>query len=288
MSLGSYKLYEAFSPSNVSKQEFFDGTPTITIIASTTRSLSVALPECESQYDLWYGDVVHVQQDNHSYGEFLSGDQVRLDQFCLHTIVPPIQVPIHIIKHVINDSGGTSTASLFIIHVKSASIDIVGSPAPGIESPGTLYTVATGTYVVSEEMKSGYLSSFSGNCDASGVITVTSNTEQTCTITNNDIATTTPVIVTVIPPITPVSSGGGCIFGCTTPRIPNPPTYHIYVPPPVALIAYVPPPVFTPSFPDAGFGPEPTKIPWLAFTFMGILFLATSLVGRYSYASNKK
>ena len=91
-------------------------------------------------------------------------------------------------KHVINDNGGTKVASDFTLHVKSGASDVAGSPAAGSES-GTSYTLNGGTYNVSENTPpAGYTQvSITGDCDASGDVTVVAGQTKTCTITNNDI-----------------------------------------------------------------------------------------------------
>lgn len=94
---------------------------------------------------------------------------------------------LHVIKHVINDNGGTAVAGDFNLHVKNTSgIDVVGSPAPGVESPGTTYTLAAGTYKVSEDAFAGYSVSYSGDFDANGNITLKSGDDKIVTITNDD------------------------------------------------------------------------------------------------------
>ena len=79
-------------------------------------------------------------------------------------------------------------AANFNLHVKISGSDVAGSPAPGVESPGTTYTLATGTYVVSEDAAAGYTESYSGDSDAKGNITLAFGDIKTVTITNNDIA----------------------------------------------------------------------------------------------------
>ncbi|MDD5726595.1 MAG: ice-binding family protein [Patescibacteria group bacterium] len=104
----------------------------------------------------------------------------------------PTPATLHVIKHVVNNDGGTATASSFTMHVKSSggmgSNDVPGSPANGVESPGAAYSLVAGTYVVSEDVNSGYTQSFSGDCDASGHITLASGDNKTCTIINDDVA----------------------------------------------------------------------------------------------------
>lgn len=90
-----------------------------------------------------------------------------------------------VIKNVV---GGTATSSDFSIHVKSVEADVSGSPQLGSAS-GTLYSLAGGSYTVSESGgPANYASSFSG-CNADGNITVTNGQSVTCTITNTYIGT---------------------------------------------------------------------------------------------------
>lgn len=100
---------------------------------------------------------------------------------------------LNVIKHVVNDNGGTKTASDFNLHVKSGINDVIGSPAVGAESPGTSYTLNAGTYAVSEDAPPAGYSNITtdnnnGDCDASGNVTVVAGQTKTCTITNDDIA----------------------------------------------------------------------------------------------------
>ncbi|KXK09398.1 MAG: Cna protein B-type domain protein [Microgenomates bacterium OLB23] len=92
-----------------------------------------------------------------------------------------------VIKNVVNDNGGTATASDFTMHVKSNGSDVTGSPAAG-SAAGTQYTLNAGTYVVSENAPiSGYTQTgFSGDCNSNGSVTLAAGESKTCTITNND------------------------------------------------------------------------------------------------------
>jgi Prealbumin-like fold domain len=97
-----------------------------------------------------------------------------------------------VIKHVINDNGGTATASSFTM-----SVDDPGTNPPsfpGAESPGTTVTVDPGSYSVGESGPSGYAASFSTDCTGSIAIGQT----KTCTVTNNDIQPKLIVIKHVI------------------------------------------------------------------------------------------
>jgi len=111
---------------------------------------------------------------------------------------PPTPATLHVVKHVINDDGSKEIASDFTLHVKGSGSmglsDVTGSPAAGVETPGNSYSLTAGTYIISEDDHTGYVSSFSGDCDSSGNVTLISGDNKTCTITNNDIAIPPPQI----------------------------------------------------------------------------------------------
>jgi hypothetical protein len=95
------------------------------------------------------------------------------------TTVPPT---LHVIKHVVNDDGGSATAADFTLSVTGTG----PSPAsfPGAESPGTTVTLGAGSYNVAEMGPSGYTASFSADCTG----TIAAGETKTCTVTNNDVA----------------------------------------------------------------------------------------------------
>jgi Prealbumin-like fold domain len=92
-----------------------------------------------------------------------------------------IQPVLHVIKHVVNDNGGTASASNFTMTVTGSSPSPASSP--GAESPGTTVHLNAGSYSVSESGPSGYADSYSADCSGS----VSVGDEKTCTVTNNDI-----------------------------------------------------------------------------------------------------
>lgn len=98
-----------------------------------------------------------------------------------------VEATLNVIKHVINNDGGTLVAADFNLHVKINGIDVASSPATGKESPGTTYTLAPGTYTISEDLVARYDSSISGDGNSSGIITLVANDNKTIIITNNDI-----------------------------------------------------------------------------------------------------
>jgi uncharacterized repeat protein (TIGR01451 family) len=94
-----------------------------------------------------------------------------------------------VIKHVINDNGGTATAGSFTMHIRSGSVDVAGkSPFAGAESPGTARTLTAGTYSVSETGgPANYAAAITGDCSATGAVTLSPGQAKTCTITNDDV-----------------------------------------------------------------------------------------------------
>jgi hypothetical protein len=110
----------------------------------------------------------------------------------------PPPATLHVIKQVINNSGGSAAASSFNLHVKFSGADVAGSPAVGAASPGTSYSLAVGTYIVSEDANAVYAPSFSGDCNSGGSITLASGEDKTCIVTNNDIPATITVLKVVV------------------------------------------------------------------------------------------
>ncbi|PKM95008.1 MAG: hypothetical protein CVU84_07710 [Firmicutes bacterium HGW-Firmicutes-1] len=102
------------------------------------------------------------------------------------TEVIPEPAILYVIKHVINDDGRTAIATDFNLYVKTSGNDVVASPAPGAEAPGTVYGLDPGTYVISEDAIDGYTLSYSGDSDSDGTITLAAGDVKTVTLTNND------------------------------------------------------------------------------------------------------
>jgi hypothetical protein len=106
-----------------------------------------------------------------------------------------------VIKHVINDNGGTAVASEWTMVVSRDETTLTMSD-PGAESPGTTYTLLAGaTYSVTETGgPSGYEQSSGGDCTA---VTLDLDTDYTCTITNDD----QQAYITVVKEVTNDSGG---------------------------------------------------------------------------------
>jgi LPXTG-motif cell wall-anchored protein len=117
----------------------------------------------------------------------------------------PAMATLHVIKVVVNNSGGTAVAGDFIFHVTFHGVDVVGSPAVGLGAPGRTYTLPAGNYIVTEEPVAGYIGSFSGEGITNGFVSLVAGSDVTITRTNTDIATQV-VVPTPTPSATPIAT----------------------------------------------------------------------------------
>ena len=83
---------------------------------------------------------------------------------------------VTVTKVVVNDNGGTASVPNFTLKVGN-----------NVVTSGVSADIADGTYAITESGPSGYTSSFSGDCDVNGNITMGPGQSYSCTITNNDI-----------------------------------------------------------------------------------------------------
>src|SRR5436853_2114922 len=88
---------------------------------------------------------------------------------------------IIVIKHVVNDDGGTKSAGDFTMTINGVTAT-GGNSFPGARSPETHKKHMTGSYSVPETAPSGYTASFSSGCSGS----VSAGQTKTCTVTNDD------------------------------------------------------------------------------------------------------
>lgn len=84
-----------------------------------------------------------------------------------------------VIKHVINDNGGSAVASNFTMEVSGTNVS--DSEFPGDEN-GTTITLDTGAYSVDEQAYPGYTKTIGSDCAG----TLVNGDHKTCTITNDD------------------------------------------------------------------------------------------------------
>ena len=98
---------------------------------------------------------------------------------------------INVVKTVINDNGGTKTASDFEMFVNG-----------GLVKSGITYRFSSGLnggYLVTETSDPKYTRTFSGDCDSTGRIFLNSGESKFCIIINDDIGT--PVAAPPVPPL---------------------------------------------------------------------------------------
>ena len=104
---------------------------------------------------------------------------------------------IKLVKKVINDDGGSLSASDFTLRVDS--IDV---------SSGDVTSVDPGTYTASEIQHPDYdASTWSGDCDPNGSVSVDYGDDAVCTITNNDKPAPPDTTITLIKTV--VNNNGG-------------------------------------------------------------------------------
>jgi len=123
-----------------------------------------------------------------TYSEGCSGTLAHFGDTADCTITNTLKAApkLTVIKHVVNDNGGTKTAGNFTLTVTGSS----PSPAsfPGSEA-GTDVTLQPGPYAVNEAAVSGYTTTKSAAC--AGSLAHFGDTA-TCTVTNNDVAAPPP------------------------------------------------------------------------------------------------
>jgi len=100
---------------------------------------------------------------------------------------------INVVKIVINDNGGTKSVGDFPLLVND------GFVASGITNRFGASDIQAYDYKVTETSDSNYLRTFSGDCNANGIVKLNPNENKFCIITNNDIGS--PIVVPPVPPI---------------------------------------------------------------------------------------
>ncbi|MDD2647033.1 MAG: hypothetical protein PHV78_03680 [Patescibacteria group bacterium] len=147
---------------------------------------------------------VHLTAGPHLIQIFFAERHVDKSVFTFKFTDEPIKITpyspdcaaLTVTKVVINDDGGTSQVSDFSLYVGETQV-----------VSGETNNFPVGTYLVSEQGPSGYTATFSGDCDADGVITLAIGDNKSCTITNNDIQ--------AAPPPTPIDGGWSDWSACS-------------------------------------------------------------------------
>ncbi len=152
---------------------------------------SVTSGVARSQFNAGTHTITEIQQFGYTFTG-VSGD-CTLDQSGITVLLvigesktctltnTAIQPKLTVIKHVINDNSGTSSADDFTMTVTGNSQFVPNFPG---DENGTEVGLNEGNYSANELADAGYTKSFSGDC--SGTIAV--GETKTCTITNDDVA----------------------------------------------------------------------------------------------------
>ena len=131
-------------------------------------------------------------------GGLFSGADVTVaqDKIVTCSITNDDEVPapqLTVIKHVVNNNGGTAVASQWTMDVTAANPS--NNNFPGAEAPGVTITIDAGAYSVDESGgPGGYTKSLSAGCSGN----LDPGEMATCTITNEDVAPELTVIKHVV------------------------------------------------------------------------------------------
>jgi hypothetical protein len=97
-----------------------------------------------------------------------------------------------VIKQITNNNGGTSVVADFALTVTGSDL------VPNAFTSGAGENLPADTYVVTETGPAGYQSTFSGDCDSDGKVTLEVGDTKVCTITNDDIAPSLTLVKEVV------------------------------------------------------------------------------------------
>lgn len=127
-----------------------------------------------------YGQTSLVCKDDNSQQVLTHPVTVGLGQKVTCTVTNSDNAPtLKVIKHVINNNGGTKLATNFLMSVTGT--DVSDNEFPGDEN-GTVVTLDAGNYSVTESGPSGYGATYSADCSG----TIALGEYKTCIITNDD------------------------------------------------------------------------------------------------------
>ena len=162
-----------------------------------------------------------------------------------------------VIKHVINDNGGSALASSFSTTI--TGVTTATPTAAGVESPGVdNILTSVGAYSIDEGAHIGYDKTLSADCSS----TIALGQTKTCTITNNDID--------------PGSSGGGTVYGCKDPNATNYNAFSSSKPelclydPTITILSTPVVSAIVPKLPKTGFPPQEKWYDFLLNSFLNL------------------
>ncbi len=182
-------------------QLYLDGMPITSGVATTTTMGVHIVSEGEYiNYDSQFSGDCH-GHNNHVFVTVFASSSVNCTltntfKDSSSTTTASTTSTVTVVKTVVNDNGGTATSSNFTLSIFNGS----GTTTFKGSATGTVFVLnASTTYAVTESATSSYSASFSSDCSG----TVGAGENRVCTVTNNDIGTSS----TSTPP--PSGSGGG-------------------------------------------------------------------------------
>jgi hypothetical protein len=181
VNFASYEVFDPEMPLFVQTQKLFASEWQI-LQPGQSRTLMVNLPdlpECAYQVELFEGPFIPTTNPNFdgiTYPDLHILDWLIDMDLPLCGTTGPQTASLKLVKHVINDNGGTAVVSDFNLYAND--IKFVSGVAQNIQP---------GTYKAREDQLPGYTASdWSGDCAADGTITLAPGDNKTCHITNND------------------------------------------------------------------------------------------------------
>jgi len=144
--------------------------------------------------------IASASADNGRPGKGKGRDKVTLchkGKVTITVAAPAPQAPgtatLRVIKHVVNNNGGTKTASDFTLTITGVTAS-GGNSFAGSETGVTKTITTFGSYNLTESAVVGYAQTGASGCSG----TITAGEQKTCTITNDDVPATLTVIKHVV------------------------------------------------------------------------------------------
>ena len=142
---------------------------------------------------------------------------------------------LHVIVNVVNSYGGTAVPADFTLHIRYLMKEVTGSPFNGASGAGTTFSLAPGSYLITENdspVSGGYVTyygNYSGTNINEGFVTLAAGEEVTITRTEYDwplagpaVAQPTASPIPTTPTTTPAPATPATQVGGTLPKTASP------------------------------------------------------------------
>ena len=127
-----------------------------------------------------------------TYGHTVTADTATINSTCMTAAITPPSInnnTITVFKQVINDNSGTAVFTDFSLFINGNRVN-----------SGQSVSLPPGPYTITETNLPGYARTFTGNCDANGLVNHggVDTHNDICTVVNNDIGI---AAIPVVPPL---------------------------------------------------------------------------------------